>query len=289
MFDILVNPHSGKGKSLAALKTVETILTGKQIPYTVHRTAYAGHATEIVRELNKRDECKLIVMGGDGSFNEALNGIEDFSKITVGFIPCGTGNDYVKAAKIPTDVKKALELILKGEEGYTDFIQLDDRRALNATGAGMDVDVLVKYSQMKAFRGKMKYYASLIYTAIHLRYPRVRIEIGDRVEEKEIIIVSIANGIYIGGGMAISPKSEVNDGLMDVVLIGKATKLKKYQLLLQFLSCKHLTNPVTEHFRCSEIKITLLDDDSKSQVDGEVFDNKVMNCKLMHNVLRTYK
>ena len=65
MFDILINPHSGKGKSLAALKTVETILTGKQIPYAVHRTAYAGHAVEIVRELNKKDHCDLIVMGGD--------------------------------------------------------------------------------------------------------------------------------------------------------------------------------------------------------------------------------
>ncbi len=288
MYDIIINPHSGKGKSLAALKTVETILTGKQIPYTVHRTTHAGHATEIVRELNRKENCNLIVMGGDGSFNEVLNGIEDFSKITVGFIPCGTGNDYVKATNIPRDVKGAMELILKNNVGYTDFIQLDDKRALNTTGAGMDVDVLVKYEQMKAFRGKAKYYAALIYTVLHLRFPRMIVEIDGVASEREIIIASIANGIYIGGGMPISPKSVVDDGLMDVVLVHKTAKRKILPLLLQFLNAKHLNNPVTEHIRCTEIKVTLLDE-GKTQVDGEVYDNRVMNCKLIHNTLKTYK
>ena len=92
MFDILINPMSGKGKSLNALKTVETILTGKQIEYEVHRTSRANEASEIVAELNNKPECHLIVMGGDGTFNEALNGIHNFETITVGFIACGTGN-----------------------------------------------------------------------------------------------------------------------------------------------------------------------------------------------------
>ena len=288
MYDILINPHSGKGKSLAALKTVETILTGKQIEYTVHRTAYPGHAQEIVRELNKKDDCKLIVMGGDGSFNEALNGIEDFSKITVGFIPCGTGNDYVKATNIPRDPAKALEFILKDDIGYTDFIQLDDRRALNTTGAGMDVDVLVKYGQMKAFHGKAKYYAALFYTVLHLRFHRMIIELDGKTEEKSIIITSICNGIYIGGGMPIGPLADVNEGLLDVVIIKETSKFKVYKLLLKFLKGKHLDNPDTEYVRCKEIKVTLLDD-GKTQVDGEVYDNKVLHCKIAHNVLKTFK
>jgi len=288
MFDILINPLSGKGKSLNALKTVETVLTGKQIPYTVHRTAYAGHAVEITRELNKKDECNLIVMGGDGFFNEVLNGIEDFSKINLGLIPCGTGNDYVKAAGIPTDVKKALDVILKGIPQYTDFIQLDDRRALNTTGAGMDVDVLVKYYQMKAFHGKAKYYAALFYTVLHMNFPRMIVEIDGQRIEREIIITSLANGKYIGGGMKISPLSDVNDGLMDVVIVSKAPKSKIPHLLLQFLKGKHLKNPVTEHYRCTEAKVTLLDG-QKTQVDGEVYDNTVLNCKLIHNTLKIFK
>ncbi len=111
MFDIIVNLSSGKDKARNALKTVETILIGKQIPYTVHITLHVGNATEITRELNQREDTRLIVLGGDGTYNEVLNGISNFDTITIGFIPCGTGNDFVKALMVPLDVKKALEII----------------------------------------------------------------------------------------------------------------------------------------------------------------------------------
>ena len=289
MFDILINPRSGKGKSLAALKTVETILIGKQIPYEVHKTSYAGEATEIVRKLNEeKEDCRLIVMGGDGTFNEALNGITDFSRITLGFIPCGTGNDYVKATSIPGNPKDALEVILKGETGYTDFIQLDTKRALNAAGAGMDVDVLVRYSTMKAFSGKAKYYASLLDVLAHLRFHKMLMELDGVKTEKSVFIVSVANGRYIGGGMPISPLSDVDDGYFDVVIVNEVKKRKIPLLLLKFLKGKHIDEPCTEHFRAKEIKVTLLDD-GKTQVDGEVFESKVLHCTLVHETLKIYK
>lgn len=290
MFDILINPLSGKGKSLAALKTVETILIGKQIPYEVHRTTRAGQATEIVAELNQKEECNLIVMGGDGTFNEALNGITDFSKITVGFIACGTGNDYIKATNIPKDPKKALELILQNNVGYTDFIQLDEKRALNTAGAGMDVDILCRYAEMKAFHGKNKYYAALLDVVAHLKYHQMEIVREDgTVEKHSIIIASASNGKYIGGGMLISPYSDVNDGLMDVVLVHEARGFAKIYLLLKFLRGKHLTTKYAETFRCKEFTATLLDENEKTQVDGEVSPAQKLHCVLMHDVLKTYK
>lgn len=289
MFDILVNPISGKGKSLVALKTVETILTGKEVEYEVHKTMHPFHATEIVKELNKKDDCKLIVMGGDGTFNEALNGIEDFSKITVGFIPCGTGNDYVKATNIPKDVQKALELILNGEVGYTDFIQLDDgKRALNTAGAGMDVDVLVRYYSMKAFSGKMRYFAALIDTVIHTKFHKMILELDGVKYDKSVFLISIANGRFIGGGLPISPKSDVNDGLFDIVIVNEIKKRKILPTLIKFLRAKHLELPCTEHIRAKEVTVTLLDD-GKTQVDGEIYENQVLHCVLMHDTLKTYK
>lgn len=289
MYDIVINPISGKGKSLSALKTVETILTGKQIKYEVHRTNYPFHATEIVRELNKKDDCNLIIMGGDGTFNEALNGIDDFSKITVGFIPCGTGNDYVKATHIPRDTKKALELILKGEVGYTDYIQLDDgKRALNTAGAGMDVDVLVRYYSMKAFHGKMKYFAALIDTVIHTKFHKMVMEIDGIKYDKSVFLISIANGRYIGGGLPISPESIVDDGLFNVVIVNEIKRSKILPTLIKFLRGKILGEPCTEQIRCREITIELLDN-GKTQVDGEVYENQRLHCKLIHDTLKTYK
>lgn len=288
MYDILVNPTSGKGKSLIALKTVEVALKQKEIDYKIHMTEYPHHETEIVTSLNKGENTNLIVLGGDGTFNEALNGITDFEKIIVGFIPCGTGNDYVKSTNVPKDTLKALNLILQDNIGYTDFIQLDDKRALNCAGAGMDVDVLVRYNTMKAFKGKIKYYASLIDVLLHLRFHKMKINIDGVETEKSLFIAAIANGKYFGGGMPISPYSDTNDGFFNVVLVNEIKPSKVFGMLLKFLKGKHITEPCTETFTAKEITITLLDE-GKTQVDGEVFENKILHCILMHDTLRTYK
>lgn len=288
MYDILINPVSGKGKSLIALKLVEDILQKKEIPYTVYKTNHPLHATEIVNNLNKKENTNLIVMGGDGTFNEALAGIENFETITVGFIPCGTGNDYMKATNIPKDTAKALELILKNEVGYTDFLQLDTKRALNCAGAGMDVDVLVRYNTMKAFHGKLKYYASLLDVLLHLKFHKLKITVDGVDSYKSVFFAVVANGNYFGGGMPVSPLSDPNDGLFDVVIVNEIKKYKVLGTLIKFLGGKHISLPCTETFRGKEITITLLDE-GKTQVDGEVFDNKVLHCKIVHDTLRTYK
>jgi YegS/Rv2252/BmrU family lipid kinase len=289
MYDIIANLSSGKDKGKSALKTIETILTGEQIPYEVHKTHYAKHATDIVRELNKRPETHLIVLGGDGTFNEAINGVSNFETIDMGFIPCGTGNDYVKAMNIPMDIKKALDIILKGEIGYTDFLQIGDKRCLNCAGAGMDVDVLERCQSMKAFRGKLKYYASLLDVLLHLRFHKLKVTIDGKTEEKNVFMIAVANGTCIGGGMRISPESDVNDGKLNLVIVNELKRSKVLGLLLKFLKGgKHINEPCTESYFLDEVKIELLDD-GKTQIDGEVYDNKVMDCKIVHNILRTYK
>lgn len=288
MYDILVNPTSGKGKSLKALKKIESLLKAKQIEYKLHMTEYPQHATEIVRQLNSRENTNLIVMGGDGTFNEVLNGIENFETIVVGFISCGTGNDYIKATSIGKDCEKALDIILKNNIEYTDFIQLDGKRALNCAGAGMDVDVLVRYGNMKFFKGKIAYYASLIDVLCHLRFHKIRVKIDDTEVEKSVFLAVVANGKYFGGGMPISPMSDVDDGYFDLVIVNEIKPRKILGMLLKFLRGKHIDSPCTEIVRAKEVTITLLDD-GKTQVDGEVFENKVLNCKIQHKILRTYK
>ena len=180
MFDIIINPKGGKGKSLKALKTVEKLLKEHGEEYKLHNTEYAGHATVLARELSAKPDTKLIVMGGDGSFNEVLNGIVNFDNVTLGIVACGTGNDFIRASKHPKKVKDAVELILKGNVGYIDYIDVGTRRCLNVAGAGMDVDVLIRYANMKAFHGKVKYYASLFDTLAHVKWHKLRLTIDGK-------------------------------------------------------------------------------------------------------------
>lgn len=287
MFEFIVNPVAGKGKSLNALRQAEKKFSEKGVEYRVHKAERAGHATEICRELTENG-ANIVVFGGDGTFNEALNGIVDFENTTVGFVPCGTGNDYVKATNIPRDVDRALERILGGKTGYTDFIDMNGRRCLNVAGGGMDTDVLVTYAQMKHFHGKAKYYISLLKVLSHLKFHKVRISIdGGEAAEKSVFLISIANGIYIGGGMPISPNSSVNDGKLNVVIVNEIKRSKVLGLLLKFLKGKHLEEPCSEEYLCDSAKLEMLDEGSV-QADGEVTDYKVLDCRIVHDVLRVF-
>ena len=86
MYHIIVNPQGGKGKSHKALATVEEMFKNNNAQYVVHTTEYAGHATEIAKELSQNPDTNIVVMGGDGSFHEVLCGIDNFDNVTLGLI-----------------------------------------------------------------------------------------------------------------------------------------------------------------------------------------------------------
>ena len=288
MYDIIVNPIGGKGKSLKALKQVEKILSDHKQEYKIHNTERSGHATEIAAELTKKPGVKLIVLGGDGSFNEGLNGISDFGNVTLGIVACGTGNDFIRASGHPRKVKDAMDVILKGETGYIDYIDVGSRRCLNVAGAGMDVDVLIRYAEMKAFHGKIKYYASLFDTLAHVKWHKLRITIDGKSMDKSVFMIGVGNGTCIGGGMPICPNAKVDDGLLSIVIVNEMKKSRIPVELPGFLSGKHIKKDYTEEYSGKEVRIEVLDE-GKIELDGEVIDDKVLDCKVVHNVLKVYR
>ncbi len=288
MYDIIINPQGGKGKSLKALKTVEEALKNAGKEYTVHKTEKAGHATEIARELSRKPDAKIIMMGGDGSFNEVLNGIENFENVTLGIVPCGTGNDFVRASGHPAKVRDAIKTILDGNTSYIDYIDLGTRRCLNVAGAGMDVDVLLKYDEMKFFKGKMKYHASLLYTLAHVRWHKLRITVDGKTMDKSVFMIGVGNGQYIGGGIPICPDAKVDDGLLSIVIVNEMKKSRIPIELPGFLSGKHVKKDYTEVYSGKEVRLEVLDD-SKVELDGEVIDDRVLDCKIVHNVLKVFR
>ena len=287
MFDIIFNPTSGKTKSTKALKRVEEIFTQQNVPYTVHVTKHPSHATEIATRLTKSGNCNLIVLGGDGTFHEVLNGIACFDNVKVGLIPCGTGNDFVRATKLSTNVDQAVQTILDGHTEFVDFIQIDNKRALNCAGAGMDVDTLVKYAEMKHFKGKVKYYLALLSVLIKLKFHKAIITTDDQQIETSIFMVAIGNGTCIGGGMPVSPLSDVQDGKLNVVIINELPRRKVLGALLKFLKGKHLSLPCVQHFLTTKVSLQILDD-GKTEIDGEVQQTQTLNCQVVTDTLQLY-
>lgn len=288
MYHIIVNPQGGKGKSLRTLKKVCKILSDNNAEFCVHHTERKGHATEIVQKLSREPNCKLLVMGGDGSFNEALCGIENFDNVTLGLIPCGTGNDFVRASGHSTNIKKAMDVILKGETRYVDYIQFSDGRSLNVLGAGMDVDVLLKYESAKNKR-KLSYYLSLFYTLTHVRFHHMRITIDNGEPlERSVFMIGIGNGQCIGGGMPVCPNAVIDDGKLQVVIINEIPKSKILGAVLKFLKGKHVKLACTEVFEGKNVQIEILDD-SRFEADGEILPpTPLLDAQVVENTLKIF-
>ena len=154
--------------------------------YRIHYTNAPKHATEIARELSKTSDTivargrgdaieyvksygkeydMICCSGGDGTINEVFNGI-DVDKVKLGLIPCGSGNDFVASANIPTDTEAAVDLILDGEAKPTDFMVCGGVRGLNIIGTGIDVDILKRCRKSKILKGKLQYVFSLVISLI---------------------------------------------------------------------------------------------------------------------------
>lgn len=290
MYHIIYNPNSGQRRTRRAAEAVKRLLEEAGHEVLFHPTEGAGHCTRIVREINSSEEMqRVVIIGGDGTFSEALNGVVDFDKITFGLIPCGTGNDFAKKVRLPKSPKKAVGRILAGEVKAVDYIDLGDKRCLNVCGLGMDVDVLVKYASMKHFRGKIKYYLSLFYVLTHFKPHRVHYKVGDAEGEQDVFMVGVCNGTYIGGGMAVSPTSEVDDGALDLVVIDNIKKPMIPIRLIAFLTGRMHLQSCTHTFRGTEAEVEILGEDpARVQVDGEVMEAPGLKCRIVKGGLKMY-
>lgn len=288
MYHIIVNPQGGKGKSLKALTTVEEIFKNNNAQYVVHKTEYAGHATEIARELSKTPDTNIVVMGGDGSFHEVLCGIDNFDNVTLGLVACGSGNDFIKKSGHSTNVKEAVQTILNGKVGFVDYMELGKYRCLNVGGGGMDVDVLLKYANCKTLKGKAAYYYSLFYTLLHTRFHHLRITADGVTKDTSVFMIGVGNGGFIGGGIPICPNAIVDDGLLNVGYVSEMKKSKIIFRLFKFLKGKHVGTDWGGEYTAKKVTIEALDD-SRFELDGEIIKDTKLDIEVVHNKLKMFR
>ena len=274
MFHLIFNPVSGMKKAIKKLRIVERIFKERNIAYETHESKKAGGAGEIARELTEKGENDIIVLGGDGTLNEVLNGISDPSVCRLGLIPSGTGNDFAACMGIPNDAEKATLKILNGEAKPIDYIDVSGMRSINVTGVGIDVEVLLR-GQKGKLKGKLKYLKNLL--ACVFKYKGISVEVeSDGVKETHSALLAAAcNGKMFGGGIRICPEADPMDGKIDVVVvdcIGSAWKILHAFVVL--MSGKILKYSKTTHFRCESVRFRT-PTPCACQLDGEVRENVV--------------
>lgn len=273
MYHIIVNPVSGKrGKrGLKNLAVVERVFKDAGKDYLVHATATAGDGTEIARRLTLAGENKLVVIGGDGTLHEVLNGIAEPSQCRLGLIPSGTGNDFATTLGIPLDAEKAARLVVEGKVKPVDYLEVGGVRCMNVGGTGIDVDVLIRCQQGKFFKGKIKYMMSLLKSLSKFKGCKIEIEANGEKKTHNALIAVACNGTRFGGGIRICPPAKVDDGKLDVLTVECLSKRQMIKAFMKLLRGKITTYPLTEHFLADRVRI-IPETPQTVQLDGELYD-----------------
>lgn len=232
---VIVNPVSGGGKGLEDFPKISHLLRENGIEHDPAFTEYRYHATELTVEAINSGYRKIIVVGGDGTLNEVVNGLFiqkqcEPKEILLAVIAVGTGNDWVRTFGTPRNYTAAIRAIREGgtflqdvgKVTYTESKVEQSRYIANVAGLGFDADVIEIFNHLKhkGYKGKWLYIYSLLKGYLKLKPFGVRIEV-DGKEVYHNLLFSIAVGIckYNGGGIQQLPKAVADDGLLDVTLI----------------------------------------------------------------------
>lgn len=290
MFDFIVNPIAGgkKGKKMRKnLCAIENRLKERKIEYAFHFTEHKNHGKELAEKLISDGATDIVVIGGDGTLHEVINGFHSFERVNLGLIPCGTGNDFAFALGLPKEPVKALDLILDGSPKSTDFMQMPTVRGINIIGMGIDVEVLKKYEALKK-KNKFGYTKCLIKTLFDFDYTNFTALIDGKKTDYRSFIACVANGSVYGGGIPICPPAIPTDGEIDFVAVKAIKRIKIIGAFLKLKSGKILTLKQATHVRGKDISITT-DLPYTVNVDGELYKDIPFNVKVVSNALKMYR
>lgn len=271
MLYFIVNKLSGKGKGADVAQKIQQHLNDLKIAYKMEFTLRKEHAVELAKEFSQKKDCTgIVAVGGDGTFSEVLNGID--TKIPMGFISSGSGNDFFRTFAPEKTVEQQIDAIIQGNTKKIDYIQINEERSLNVAGTGFDVDILLLERKLRKFlSGSFCYYAALIITIFTLKFRKFKMKIDDKTEVNEsCLIMSMANGKYFGGGMPISLDSSLEDGLMELVYIKKLPLYYIPKILIKFMQgrLQEETKYVKIH-HCTSVECTVTPE-VQMQTDGEI-------------------
>ena len=288
MTHVICNPTACNGKALHIAEAVVQRLREKGVGHELLTTQGKGHATELAAKAAQSGAEAVLAVGGDGTLHELAQGLLN-TRTALGIIPAGTGNDFVKTARIPLDPMKALDAFLTLTPRPTDTVRINGQIFLNEAGAGFDVMVLDYAEHAKQFvKGLLPYLYGVIRTIFHYQSVRVKVSAdGAEPAEKELLVVGAGNGRFIGGGIPIAPEAAVDDGLIDVVLVDGMRKGRMLRALPALLKGRILSFPETSFTRVK--KLVLEKPGLRVNVDGEILTMDRAEMEILPGSLLVYR
>lgn len=253
MIAVVGNPISGRGNGTALGESVLVELERRGMQARLFMTEQEGDGARQTRMALDAGAEIVVCIGGDGTLSEVVGELAG-RDIPLIIVPAGTGNDFARAFGLPKEPMEALRRQLDGRRTRIDLGAVNGRPFLNVSGSGFDVDVLRKAKEYRSVYPGGKAYRKAVGAVLgHHRAFEAELSVdGGPREHVYATIVEIANGRYIGGGMHVAPGARYDDGLFDVIVVGRVWSWAIPLLLPLFIMGVHVRLPIAKVLRARQ-------------------------------------
>ena len=244
----ITNPAAGKKNSCESLsENIEKACNEKGVTFEIYKTKCVGDATDFVRKTCEAntdgEELRFYACGGDGTLCEVAEGSVGYPFAAVGLVPKGTGNDFVRNFT-NKDNFFDISAQLDASEYSLDVLRVGDMYSVNMVNIGFDCEVVKKMMKIKRsplVPSKLAYIFGLLLTFIRKPGVNAKISIdGGEKEEHSLLLTTIANGCFCGGGFHSNPRAELTDGKINTLFVNYIGRLRFLMLVSSYKKGTHL-------------------------------------------------
>jgi len=286
---LIVNPQSGPWDVRSELAAVLNHLDNHGWKTSLHNTEQPGEATALARQAVHEKADAVLVVGGDGTINEVVNGLAE-SPVALGVLPGGTGNVWAKALGLPTrsplhlmPLLDSVRALVPGTTRRIDLGKANGRYFLQWTGLGLDAEVtyaMEPRTRRQRRLGIVAYLVAGVATASHMAGTRTRIWIDDQRVYRRSILIVVSNSRVYSAGLTMATDALLDDGLLDVDVFAGTGFGDSMRTALGVITGLHVRDPRHSVYRGRTIQVES-DRPLAVHVDGEPFGTTPLHCQVV--------
>jgi diacylglycerol kinase (ATP) len=282
---LVVNPRSGKGRSAAAANVAQAQLLAAGVQVLRLQGSDAADAERICRQAVADGVDAVVAVGGDGMAHLALQACAG-TPTALGIVPTGTGNDLARALELPRgDPGASAALLVAGAIRRVDAVRTAGQWWACVLGVGFDGAVNDRANKMRWPRGRRRYDLAVVAELRTYRATRFVLHLDEVRSEVDAMLIAVGNAPSYGGGMKVCPDARIDDGLLDVVVVGPLGRLNFLRLFPRVFAGTHVRHRSVTVHRAREVRIDG-PDTASAYADGERVGTPPLTCALQPGALR---
>jgi diacylglycerol kinase (ATP) len=280
-YKIIVNPTSGRGTGEESIPKIESLLNEAGLDFNLVRTERPWHAVELARQAVVDGYEVVVSAGGDGTANEVINGLMQ-AKVSgdgtavMSVLTVGRGNDFAFSMGIPTELEAGCQALIQNHRRTIDIGKVtgglfpEGRYFGNGVGIGFDAVVGFEALKMKRLHGFASYIVAALKTIfLYIKAPKVRINYDGEELTLSALMVSIMNGIRLGGGFMMAPQGAPDDGVFDLCIAKQVSRPQIFALIGRFMQGTQASHEAILTAQTQKITVRAVEGVLPAHADGE--------------------